>query len=87
MKYSEYINWIIQHPENFTFIHNIVEPNTLNRPVFIIYYKNPDTGRISSTASFSEVNNKLIDLTTRLEIASKEEVLLDKFMELSREKL
>lgn len=85
MKFSEYINWIIQHPgKNFKFAYAIIEPDTINKPIYLITYTNPDTGLSEKVAAWTVENNKLIDSTTRLELANCEDVLLAKFKKLCK---
>lgn len=73
MKYSEYINYIIDHPASFTFVINIVESGAKIYQIFT----NSDTGMVRLVANLMEVGPVLVDTSTGLSVASRKDVKLD----------
>lgn len=84
MKYSEYLNWILENPANFNFVHSIVDPFGKKIHVYQVYYTDSDTNRKEKTISFkvSELTKKIIDTVTNLEVAKVTDInfnLLNKY--------
>lgn len=84
MTYAEYINWIIEHPENFTFIRTILCPDPLKRTCYLIMYTSPALGSVSRVASFSTGGDIVTDLTIRQEVANTKDIYIDKLIELCK---
>ena len=78
MKYFEYINWILENPANFTFIHSVVDPFNKEKRIHIyqIYYTDPDTGRKMPVVCFRvyEGNDFVTDSVTGLEVANVHDI-------------
>lgn len=83
MNFAEYINWIITHPEDFTFVISIVESGT---KVYLINHTDPYTGKINQVIHCLLVGPILVDMNTNLSIVSAKDVFLDKFEELALNK-
>lgn len=73
MKYSEYVNYIIDHPASFTFVIYVVESGAKIYQIST----NSDTGMVRLVINLMEVGPVLVDISTGLAVASKEDVKLD----------
>lgn len=83
MTFSEYINWIINHPENFSFTICKVKSGT---KVYIIHYTDPYTGRIREIINCLLVGPVLVDISTNISVASSKDILLEKLEALALNK-
>lgn len=83
MTFSEYTNWIINHPKNFNF--TICKTQSGTR-VYIIHYTDPYTGRIREILHCLLVGPILVDTSTNISIASSKDILLERFEELALNK-
>ncbi len=79
MTFSEYINYIINNPKDFDFYMVQIGTNVYYK----IHYQDPITGFNYPIISFTIVEGELMETSTMLKIAKVEDVLLDKFKELS----
>lgn len=84
MEIAEYINWILDNPANFTFVHNIIDPFGENAHIYQITYHDPLTGRSNMLIDFkvSKNSEQIIDMFTRISIANDKDInwkLLNKY--------